>query len=198
MRPFTERKLSERTAAERGGRNGGKEKWGEGRQWARERETEREGGWGVVIAGSFQALEVEKEENRKISCCVGEERRDRARVRISELLNSCVCVCVCVFFFLPLLSLARLLIWDLFKSRTAPQEDFSLLGKGNPAPSLSHYTHTLAPQNVWFHCQRSLGRNHIRLWRLVFFFFSSSSLHCLSSSCLSVEPRRSLTLPWGQ
>lgn len=50
-----------------------------------------------------------------------------------------------VFFFFPLPSspLHGLLIWDLFKSGTAPQEDFSLLGKGIPAPSLSHYTHTL-------------------------------------------------------
>lgn len=51
-------------------------------------------------------------------------------------------MCVVFFFFFPSSPLHGLLIWDLFKSRTAPQEDFSLLGKGNPAPSLSHYTHT--------------------------------------------------------
>ena len=78
-----------------GRRNGGREDSELGR------DREREGGWGVVIAGSFQALEVEKEEKRKISCCVVEERRDRARVRISELLNSCVCVCFFFFFSSP-------------------------------------------------------------------------------------------------
>lgn len=33
-------------------------------------EREGEGGWGAVITLSFQALEVEKEEKRKISCCL--------------------------------------------------------------------------------------------------------------------------------
>lgn len=57
--------------------------------------------------------------------------------------------CYSFFSFLPSSLLHRLLIWDLFKSGTAPQEDFSLLGKGNPAPSLSHYIpphiHTFFP-----------------------------------------------------
>lgn len=35
------------------------------------------GVWGGVIAGSFQALEVEKEEMRKISCCFQKERGER-------------------------------------------------------------------------------------------------------------------------
>lgn len=139
MRAFTERSQSERTAAE-GEEEGGKEKRGGREDSELERERGREGGWGVVIAGSFQALEVEKEEKRKISCCFKKERRDRERVWISELLNSP-----------PLSLLHGLLIWDLFKSGTAPQEDFSLLGKGNPAPSLSHYTHPhiyTDPKNV--------------------------------------------------
>lgn len=100
MSAFTERNQSERTGCRRGGRYGGKGERG-GREDS-ELERGREGGWGVVIARSFQALEVEKEEKRKISCCFKKERGDRERVWISELLNSCV-----FFFFPPLLSLSR-------------------------------------------------------------------------------------------
>ena len=41
----------------------------------RERGRKEEGGWGVVIAGSFLALEVEKEEKRKISFSVQRQER---------------------------------------------------------------------------------------------------------------------------
>lgn len=61
-----------------------------GEGWGTVRGRREEGGWGVVIAGSFQALEVEEEEERrKITCCVQKERRDRERVWISELLKPC-------------------------------------------------------------------------------------------------------------
>lgn len=55
-----------RAATGRDKKKGGREGWREGG-----------GGWWGVTVASFQALEVEKAEKRKISCCFKEERRER-------------------------------------------------------------------------------------------------------------------------
>lgn len=104
------------------------------------------------------------------------------------------------FFFLPaLLSLSLsflLLIWDLFKTRTAPQEDFSLLGKGNPAPfslALIH-THSVTYTNM----SESTVNAHLEgiisdfegQFLLLRCFFSSSGFWSVGVCGL----RRSLTL----
>lgn len=92
-----------------------------------------------------------------------------------------------------------LLIWDLFKTRTAPQEDFSLLGKGNPAPSslaLIH-THSVTYTNM----SESTVNAHLEgiisdfegQFLLLRCFFSSSGFWSVGVCGL----RRSLTLLWG-
>lgn len=128
-------------AEEDGWRLGGRER--RQREMGGGKTVRERGRVGGCHCSSFQALEVATQERRKISCCFKKERGDRERVWSCELLNACV-----LFFSLPSSSLHGLLIWDLFKSRTAPQEDFSLLGKGNPAPPLLHYRHPHTSQHV--------------------------------------------------
>lgn len=94
MRAFTERSQPEWKTREREGGLEGRRKGGG--STASYRESEREGGGAITL--SFQAVEVEREEKRKISCCFKKERRDRERVWITELLN------FCVFFSSPPLS----------------------------------------------------------------------------------------------
>lgn len=105
----------------KGGRYGGKEKRGrEGREL--EEGKREEVGWRWWV--SFQALEVEKkEENGKIRCCFKKQKGERGRSSSSTPV-----VFFPFLFNLPSSQLHGLLIWDLFKSWTAAQEDFSLLG----------------------------------------------------------------------
>lgn len=114
---------------------------------------------GVWHCWLIPTLEVEEEEGKKTF--VSRKKGARGGDHTAQL--------VFPFFFLtlPSCALLGLLIWDLFKSWTAPQEDFSLPGKGEPCSLSLIHNSLLLLKNVWLLCQRSLGRDHIRLRRSV-------------------------------